>query len=58
MKKPKTDRIMAGRGLHLMARKLVNAAYGRGYRAARLHYKKLAQDEVKAAYERGKKAAR
>jgi hypothetical protein len=43
MKRPKTNRIMAGRGLHLMARKLVNAAYGRGYRAARLHYKKLAK---------------
>jgi len=34
---------MAGRGLHLMARKLVDAAYGRGYRAARLHYTKLAK---------------
>jgi hypothetical protein len=48
--KAKTDRIMAGRGLHLMARKLVNAAYGRGYRAARLHYKRLARQQVKAAY--------
>jgi hypothetical protein len=36
--KAKTDRIMAGRGLHTMARKLVDAAYGRGYRAAKQQY--------------------
>jgi len=47
--KAKTTRIMVGRGLETMALKLVRAAYGRGYRAARLHYKKLAQEQVKAA---------
>jgi hypothetical protein len=56
--KEKTNRIMAGRGLHIMAQKLVIAAYGRGYRAARLHYKKIAEKEIKAAYKRGRKAAR
>jgi hypothetical protein len=40
--KAKTDRIMAGRGLHTMARKLVDAANGRGYRAAKKQYQKKA----------------
>jgi hypothetical protein len=41
--KAKTNRIMVGRGLYTMARKLVDAAYGRGYRAAKKHYQKKAR---------------
>jgi hypothetical protein len=50
MKKPKTNRIMVSRGLETMALKLVRAAYGRGYRAAKLHYQKLAKAKYGLGY--------